>query len=193
MGTNSNLIPLTHKAGSGEGRVPVDVGSTGFFLGREFRTYWEVNKTAAQVRYFRVTSLVDFILLFQRLTLNSGAARLSAWTGAAFAGAWTSVPVIGRNRMTDRETPLYTSQITFETALGPTGSFTGGTEVDLIRVHSGTNQGNQSSSNVNGDSLTRGLPPGTYGIKIEPITGITNADQVTGVYELAWEERPNTL
>lgn len=190
----SNQVPVTHKAGSSEGRVQVDVGSTGFFLQREFRAYQELNAASTTTRYFRFTSAVNFILFLQRLSLVSGARRLSAWTGAVFSGAWVNVPVIGKNRMDDFE-EAYTSQVTIETALSgtDTGSFTGGTEVDLIMVNSPTNQGNQSSSNVEGDLQVRGLPPGVYGVKLEAIPGVTNADLVRGVYEIAWEERPVNL
>lgn len=173
------------------GRVKVDAGSTGFFKGREFRAYFEIIKTAAEIQYFRVTAPVEFILLAQRLTLDSGAARVTAWVNPTFSGSWTTVPVIGRNRMAGALALGYTPQLTIQQALGPTGSFTGGTNTDLLRVRSSTSQGNQSASNVGvSDDDIRGLPITTFGIKVEQITGVANTDPVNGIYEIVWEERP---
>ncbi|QVE65560.1 hypothetical protein [Ralstonia phage vB_RsoP_BMB50] len=167
------------------GRVKVDQGSTDFFLGREFRTYFELIKAASWTTFWlRVEATAGFNLQSQRVTLDVGACRMSVWLGATPAGSWTDVPSFGRNRLAD--TPIVTPTFKLQTG----GTFTGGTEADLIRVRCGTNQGNQSSSNVSGDTDTRFLPAGTYAIKIEPITGLANADALNGKVELLWAERP---
>ncbi|BAJ51816.1 hypothetical protein CJ97_gp28 [Ralstonia phage RSB2] len=198
MGTPSSYLPLTHKSGSDEQRVQVDIGSTGFALGREFRTFVRLNHTSATTIYLRLIAPINFNLLRQKLTLVSGAAEATAWLGAtpsSFVGA--TVPIIGRNRQIGREgypteaDPPYVAQLTFEKA--SSGTFSGGTEVDVLQVNSGTNQGSNSSSNVDSESDVRGLPPDTYWLKIGPIAGITNTDQVIGTYELVFEERPADL
>ncbi|MEI2606481.1 hypothetical protein V8O11_22185 [Erwinia aphidicola] len=198
MGTPSSQVPLTHKAGSDEQRVQVDVGSTGFNLGREFRAYVRINQAAGTTTYYRLISPINFHLVKQRLELVQGAAEVTAWLTATpvdFVPA--TVPVIGRNRMSDREgyptdaSPPYVAQITLEKATS--GTFTGGTEVDVLQSNTGTNQGNQSSSNVGSESDVRGLPAGTYYLKVGPIAGIANTDQVIGIYEIVFEERPADL
>ncbi|MEJ1593542.1 hypothetical protein SMA75_20320 [Escherichia coli] len=191
MSHHSRLTAHTREFGDKFARVKTDSGSTGFFLGREFRAWFEIIKAAADTRYFRVTAPVEFILLAQRLTLDSGAARVSAWVNPTFSGTWTPVPIVGRNRMQGALDQGYSAQLVVETALGPTGSFTGGTNTDLLRVRCGANQGNSSSQNVGESSDDyRGLPITTFGIKVEQITGVANTDAVNGVYEIIWEERP---
>ncbi|BAG70404.1 hypothetical protein RSB1_gp46 [Ralstonia phage RSB1] len=166
-------------------RVKVDQGSTDFFLGREFRTYFEIIKAASWTTFWlRAEATAPFNLQSQRVTLDVGAARISVWRNATPAGSWTDVPLFGRNLFPD--TPVVTP--TFKLQSG--GTFSGGTESDLLRIRCGTNQGNQSSSNVGDDIDTRFLPAGTYAIKIEPITGLANTDGLNGKIELLWAERP---
>lgn len=163
----------------------VDVGQTGFFAGREFRSYYELNVAAASTINLRFVSPVNFILWEQTLSLDSGGRRMRVFTGATTSGTWTPRPAIGRNRMTDRPAPYYTPV----GVLSVGGTFTGGTEVELLRLRTNTNQGNASSSTVGARaSDERGLPPGEYVISLEPLTGVTDA--ATGVYSIEWEERP---
>lgn len=166
-------------------RVKVDPGSTDFFLGREFRTYFEIIKAASWTTFWlRAEATAAFNLQVQRVTLDVGACRMSVWRNATPAGVWTDVPSFGRNLLPD--TPVVVP--TFKLQQG--GTFTGGTESDLIRVRTSATIGNQSSSNVTGDTDTRFLPAGTYAIKIEPITGLANTDALNGKIELLWAERP---
>lgn len=169
-------------------RLRVDDDEIGFWMGWQFRAYAEINKAAATVQAFRFTTPIDFILLTQSLDLDAGAGRMSAWTGGSMGGSWTTIPVIGKNRMLSRPQPYYQSQVTIET--GGTFNKTGATEVDLIRVRSATN--NTNATNVGrGADDARGLPPGTYVILLEQITGTpANNDAVLGKYEIIWEERP---
>lgn len=196
MGHFNLRTPLTRTFADLFSRVKVDQGSTSFFLGREFRAYKELIAAASWSTpfYFRFTSTVDFILLAQRLEIDSGACRLSVWQSPTFAGTWsTTIPAIGKNRMSGRPgypnpaDPAYVPQCTITTG----GTFSGGTEVDLLRTRTGANQGNQSSANVGVSSDDyRGLPVTEFGIKIEPITGLANTDALNGKYEIIWEERP---
>ena len=62
-------------------RIRVDQAQTGFFEGREFRTFAELDIPSGQSLVLRFTSLVDFILFAQNLSVDQGAIRLSAITG----------------------------------------------------------------------------------------------------------------
>ena len=160
-------------------RIRVDVGQTSFFLGKQFRTYSDFSLGALETRYFRFTSLVDFVLFDQNITVSDGAVRLSVWTGATPAGSWTNIPVIGKNRMSSIPQPPYATQVTFQTG----GTFTGGTEVEAIRVVSATATAQRSTVGASaGDE--RGLPATTFYIKIEATAGTPVC-----VYSLFWEER----
>lgn len=168
-------------------RIRVDPGQTGFFAGRMFRSYIElVIPVIGPSVQFRFTSPIDFILWAQRLELTQGAIRFEIFTGATSTGVWTALPVIGVNRMGERPTPLYASQVTLETG----GDFTGGTPVDLMLIRSGTNQGNSSSQNAGGETTERGLGAGIYHGRFSTLTGgIASIDAAQLVYSLYWEER----
>jgi len=161
-------------------RIRVDTAQTSFFQGRQFRSYYDFNLSSGEVRYFRFTSLTDFVLFDQTISVSSGSIRLSVWTDSTAAGTWTSVPVIGKNRMSSIPQPPYTTGVTFQTG----GTFTGGTEVEVIRLVSATATAQQSTVGASaGDE--RGLPASTFYIKIEA----TNSTP-TVLYSLFWEERP---
>lgn len=166
-------------------RMKVDQGSTDWFLGREYRNYYEIIRAASWTAFWlKIVATDNFYLLSQRITLDVGACRASVWLGATpSVGDWTAIPSFGRNRISD--TPVEASVLTMSVG----GSYTGGTEVDLLRVRCGTNQGNQSSSNVGSDTDVRGLPAGEYALKIEPITGLANTDALNGKLELLWANR----
>lgn len=189
-GTQAEVVALpprymTGTPGSAEQRLQVDEGQTGFFERRMFRAYAELNiPTAGPAVSFRFTSPINFILWEQTLNLDQGAARAEIFIGATPSGVWTPITAIGQNRMT--EFPEYTSQVTVETG----GSFTGGTAVDLIRVR--TAAINNQATNVGQTSASeRGLPAGTYFIRIGPLTGgLPVNDAAQGVYLIRWEERP---
>ena len=115
----------------------------------------------------------------QSLSISGGSVRLSVWTGATPVGVWTSIPVIGKNRMTSIPQPPYVTNVTFETG----GTFTGGTEVEAIRLVAATATAQQSTVGANaGDE--RGLPATTFYIRVEA----TNSTPVV-IYSLYWEER----
>lgn len=176
---------LTGTPGTAEQRIQVDEGQTGFFERRMFRAYSELNiPTAGPAVSFRFTSPINFILWEQSLNLDQGAARAEIFLAPTPAGVWTPISTIGQNRMT--EFPAYTSQVTIETG----GSFTGGTAVDLLRVR--TAAVNNQATNVGATTASeRGLPAGTYYIRIGPLTGgLPVNDAAQGIYLLRWEERP---
>lgn len=163
-------------------RLRVDSGQTGFFEGREFRTFYELNIPTTTSVYIRFTSPIDFIIFEQSLTLDSGSIRFTALTGATPVGSYSvALPVIGKNRMLSRKAPFYTSQCTLNTG----GTATGGTVVELFRV-TAANATAQQQTVLGASSTERGLPAGTYYLRLENIGN----SAATGVYSLIWEERP---
>lgn len=167
-------------------RLRVDPGQTGFFAGKFFRSYVEsVIPTAGPSFQFRFTSPIDFILWSQVLELTQGALELRIYTGATSSGSWTARPIIGVNRMAERPQPPYASQATLETG----GNFTGGTEVDLIKVRAAA--ANNGAQNVGVEASERGLPAGVYHGRFQTLTGgVTVNDAAQLLYSLLWEERP---
>lgn len=167
-------------------RIRVDPGQTGFFAGKFFRTYIEaVIPTAGPSLQFRFTSPINFILWSQVLTLTQGAIELRVFTGATTSGSWTARPSIGVNRMSEIPQPPYASQVVVETG----GNFSGGTEVDLIKIR--TSSANNSAQNVGVESSERGLPAGVYHGRFQTLTGgLTVNDAAQLLYSISWEERP---
>lgn len=168
-------------------RVRVDPAQTGFFEGSEFRTFYEFNIPSGQSVIIKFSSAVDFILFNQSLEVDAGAIRLSAITGATESTAFaTPLPVIGKNRMQTRR-KYQTGSGFYETqaALNAGGTITGGTVVEVARVVAANATAQQQT--VGGQqSDERGLPAGTYYLKLENLSN----NAATGVYSLFWEERP---
>lgn len=163
-------------------RVRVDVAQTGFFEGREFRTFREFSIPTGQSLIIKFSSQVDFILFEQSLTVDAGSVRFTALAGANDATPFnTALPVVGKNRMSARPEPYYAPTVTVETG----GTITGGTVVEVFRVIAANATAQQQT--VGGAAQTeRGLPAGSYHLRIENIGNNT----ATGVYSLFWEERP---
>jgi len=187
----SQLMNVTSDLGSGFDRVRVDPGQTGFFEGREFRSYFEFSTEASTAlavgatRDFKFVSPVDFILQSQVLELDTGGVRIQAFIGATDGGGWSTVPVIAKNRSPARRefpTGYYVGQATFLTG----GTFSGGTQVDVLRGRTAS----QSVAAVNVDAsqdATRYLPAGTYFLRMQPLVGVNDTSQ--GIYSISWEER----
>lgn len=167
-------------------RLRVDPGQTGFFAGKFFRSYIEsVIPVAGPSAQFRFTSPTDFILWSQALELTQGAIELRVYTGATSSGTWTVRPVIGVNRMAERPQPPYVAQSTLEFG----GNFTGGTEVDLLKVRAAS--ANNGAQNVGAEASERGLPAGVYHGRFSTLTGgVAVNDAAQLLYSILWEERP---
>lgn len=166
-------------------RIRVDPGQTGFFAGRMFRTFYEFNIPTAGSLNLLFQTPINFILWSQQIDIDAGGIKVENITNPTPGGVFTELPVIGRNRMTEAPQPLYVSQM----QCGQGGTFTGGTIVDSLRLRTAANQGNSHSSNiVGGQDSERGIPPGTYGIRLTPLSGI--AEATLGTIHVMWEERP---
>lgn len=176
------LLPdLMTDGGYGESRrIRVDTGQTGFFAGREFRTFYEFSISTGTSVYIKFVSPVDFILFEQVLQVDAGGVRFSAMTGGTEGGTFTALPIIGKNRMAERPSPYYEAQVT----AGAGGTHTGGTAVEVFRVVSAG--ATAQAATVGGQlSTERGLPAGTYYLRLECLGNST----ATGVYSIFWEER----
>lgn len=163
-------------------RLRVDVAETSFFEGREFRTFLELNIVAGATQVVRFTATKNFILHEQSLSIESGSVRMSAVAGDGSPGGTFNValPVIGKNRMTERPLPYYEATTTVATG----GTHTGGTEVEVMRLSTSNATAQQSSVGATVAS-ERGLPAGTYYIRLANL----GSGSVVGVYNLFWEER----
>lgn len=174
-----NAFPnkLITGASADTGRLRVDVGQTGFFEGREFRT--GIDKTAAYT--LKIVAPIDFILQLQSLLSHDGTATFSAYAASQISSESAPfndvIQVLPNNGMSTA--PDYTRQITI------TGGGTvvlNGTQVprEFIKVVSATATAQQST--VGGNSIKeRGLPANTYYLVF---TGANYS------YRLVYEERP---
>lgn len=163
-------------------RLRVDQAQTSFFEGKQFRTFIEYSIPAGETRVIRVTSPVNFVLLGQTLECDEGFCRMVAVAGGGTPGGSFSdaLPIIGKNRMTERPLPYYAAQITVHTG----GTHVDGTPVEILRVKT-ANATAQQSSVGGGVNDERGLPPGVYYIRLNnPGSG-----PASGVYSFFWEER----
>lgn len=161
-------------------RLRVDVSQTGFFLGTEFRSFYEFSIPTGESRVIKFTSPINFILFAQSLTVDAGGIKYSAETGGTEGGSFTALPVVGKNRMPTRPLPYYAAQAT----IGVGGTVTGTTVVDIARISTAGATAQQIT--VGGQtSDERGLPAGTYYIRLANMSNGTS----TGVYSLFWEER----
>lgn len=115
-------LPRDVWTSSSEGfrRLRVDAGQTGFYGGREFRTFFEFNIPSGNVQVFKFVAPIDFMLFEQTLTVDGGSIRFQAITGATEVATFnTTLPVIGKNRMAQRKQPYYTPVITVTTHAAP--------------------------------------------------------------------------
>lgn len=160
-------------------RIRVDVGEPSFFDGRQFRTFLEYNLAAAATLAIKVTIPINIILYGLSLEVITGEARLSTVAGGTEGGTFsTPLPIIARNSMTERPTPLYVPQVTLATG----GTHTDGTVIDLLWVKTADNANFSTSvGNVIGDE--RGVGPGLAYFRLEAVSA------AAGVIRARWEER----
>lgn len=170
-------------------RLRIDPGQTGFWEGREARTFFEFNIPAGQVQTFKFTSPIDFVLFEQTLSVDAGSVRFQAIVGATEVATFgTALPVIGKNRMASRRSPYYDFQITINTHASPVAlnsDVTGGTVVESFRVVA-ANATAQQQTVSGGAQSERGLAGGSYYLRLHNF----GSGAATGTYTLFFEERP---
>lgn len=178
MSHYSKELHYTGDRWSGYERLRVDAAQTGFFEGREFRSFFELNMAGGTSRTFKFVAPCEFVLFGQDLLINAGAVRYEAFVGSTEGDTFNVlVPVIGKNRMLERRAPYYSPQVVISTG----GTISGGTNTDLALLDTTNQSGGIGVSLASGEE--RGLPAGTYYIRL------TATGTVTGVFRLWWEER----
>lgn len=161
-------------------RMRVDVGQTGFFAGREFRTFYEFSIASGATQVIKVIAPVNTIVQTFGAELDLAELRVELVVGGAEAGTFdTALPVFAANGMST--TSGYTHQVTMSTG----GTHTGGTVYDLLKLYSGANA-NKAVAATATESLPQGFPAGTYYIRLQNTDGAT----ATGIFRARWEERP---
>lgn len=173
------ILPLDLMTDGGDGpnrRIRVDSGQTGFFAGREFRTYYEFTTDTV----FKIVVPVDTILWFLGINLLQGECRLETVAGGTEGGTFSTVlPIFGRNNMSERPEPFYTPQV----AISAGGTHTGGTVLDVL-LNKTADNANFAQSVGAGEGDERGIAAGTYYFRLT-VTGTTRGNLKTW-----WEERP---
>lgn len=172
-------IALLTNDGGDHARLRVDVAQTGFFDGREFRTFRRLSVAAAATLIIRAVVPVDVILFDLRLEMVDGWADIETVTGGTPGGVWSeTLPIFRRNNMS--EAPVRSPQV----VLTAGGTHTGGTVLDAIAARS-SGATAQAASVGNGITDERGIAAGTYYFRLtNPGSGTA-----TGVWRAWWEER----
>lgn len=169
-------------AGTTKQRLRVDVGETGFFEGRQARTFREFSIATGTTLTLRFTVPINIILLVQGVELDDGSLRVTNWVGGTPGGTFAeTLPVVPKNTMSERPLPLYTPQV----AVAAGGTIAGATALDIHRIVATTATAQQSTvGNLVGDD--RGIGANTYYVTYQNI----GAGTATGTLFFVWEERP---
>jgi hypothetical protein len=161
-------------------RVRVDVGQTGFFAGREARTYYEFSIASGATQVIKVVSQTDTIVQVFAVELELAEIRVELVVGGTEGGTFnTPLPIFKTNTMSTAS--AYTPQVTMNRG----GTHTGGTVVDLLTAVSGPNP-NKSVASSASENLPQGFPAGTFYIRLINTDGAT----ASGIFRARWEERP---
>lgn len=161
-------------------RIRVDVGQTGFFAGREARTFYEFSIASGATQVIKVVSPTDTVLQNLSVELFLAEIRMELAVGGTEGGTFaTPLPILKTNTMSTSST--YTPQVTMHRG----GTHTGGTVVDLLKAVAGANQNRATPTGASEDS-PQGFEAGTFYIRLINTDGAT----ATGIFRARWEERP---
>ena len=161
-------------------RLRVDVGQTGFFAGREARTFYDFSIASGATQVIKVVSPVDTIVQMLSVELDLAEIKVELVSGGTEGGTFgTPLPVFKTNTMSTASD--YTPQVTMNRG----GTHTGGTVVDLLVAISGANA-NKSVSQATSEEYPQGFAAGTFYIRLIN----TNGNTATGIFRARWEERP---
>lgn len=166
-----------------EPRLQVDQGSTGFFAGREFRTFRRINIGTGNSEVIEATVPLNVILAGLKINMTDGWVDVETVVGGTPGGTFgDDLPIFNRNNMTEVPTPLYTPQV----ALAAGGTHTGGTVLDVLMARAA---GATAQASSVGDAISdeRGIAAGTYYFRISN----EGSGTATGVFSAWWEERPS--
>lgn len=162
--------------------IPILVAaSEGFYSGRQFRVFKELNIATATTLVIRAVVPVNIILFSLEVEIEDGWLRVGTYAGGTPGGTFAdTLLTLPANTMTTRPTPIYTPQ----TILASGGTHSGGTELDVIRLKTANSTGNAMTVG-NAPSSERGVGPGTYFFRLQNLGPGT----VQGVFRARWEER----
>lgn len=161
-------------------RLRVDVGQTGFFAGREARTFYEFSIPTGTTQVIKVVSPIDTIVQLFGVELDLAAIRVELRVGGTEGGTFnTALPIFKTNTMSTQSG--YVPQVTM--TIG--GTHAGGTLVDLLTAIAGDKLQKSTAVTVS-ESLPIGFAAGTFYIKLTNTDGAT----ATGIFRARWEERP---
>lgn len=162
-------------------RIRVDSSQTSFFLGRQFYSFKELSIPAGQSYTIKLVLGVDSVFFDVHLAIDAGSVRMNTYAGGTPSGTFSeTLPIIAKNTMSSRRTPLYSSV----NSLTAGGSVSGGTVYDTLRIVAANATAQQQTVGT-GDFTERGRPAGTYYWTITNIGSGT----VTGTFFTWWEER----
>lgn len=158
-------------------RIRVDSNQTGFFAGREARTFREWTAPATATYVIKAAVPIDIILMKLQVTADQGSARVQTVVGGTEGGTFSeTLPTIRANTMSNA--PAYTPQV----SLTAGGTHTGGTILDVLRVNTDSNT-NRSATVGGTEDDQRGVGANTYYFRL-------TLDAFVGVFRARWEERP---
>lgn len=160
-------------------RIRVDSGQTGFFAGREGRTFYQFSVATGATQVIKVVAPTNTIVQTFGIELDIAAMRMELVSGGTEGGTFNSaLPIFKTNQMTTQSG--YVPQVTMTTG----GTHTGGTIVDMVSTIAGDKLQKSTPTNVSED-LPLGFPAGTYYIRLINTDGAT----ATGIFRARWEER----
>lgn len=160
-------------------RLRVDTGQTGFFAGREARTFYEFSIATGAVQVIKVISPTNTILQNFSVELDIAALKVQLIAGGTESGTFgTPLPILKTNNMTTQSG--YMPQVTM--AVG--GTHTGGTVVDVFNMIAGDKL-QKSTAVTASEEQPLAFAAGTYYIRLTNTDGAT----ATGIFRARWEER----
>ena len=161
-------------------RLRVDVGQTGFWAAREFKTTHEFSILSGASQVIKVVAPVNTVLYNFSVELSLAELRAELVSGGTEGGAF-NVPlsILKTNNMTTGS--AYVGQVTM--AAG--GTHTGGTLAEVLTVVSGAVAVKAVVQSAEED-YPIGFAPGTYYIRLIN----TNGNTAIGIFKARWEERP---
>lgn len=167
-------------------RLRVDVAQTGFFAGREFRTFREWATATNSTFVIKITVPVDVILFEFHVQAEAGSARIETLRpgdGLTEGGTFSeALPIIATNTMTEKPQPPYVAQVQLVAGGTLTGAGVPGvTLLDVSRIKAASNS--NFAATVGGEGgAERGVPAATFYWRL------TLTDFI-GVIKARWEER----
>lgn len=168
-------------------RIRVDVAQTGFFAGREFRTFKEFDVATTSTYVIKIVVPVNTILFEFQVQEEAGTVRvetLRPGVGITEGGSFSeALPRMPTNTMTEKPQPPYASVVTLDAGGTLTGTGTPGvTLLDVSRIKAADNSNFAATVGADGGA-ERGVAPATFYWRFT-FTGFI------GVIKARWEERP---